>query len=750
MEREKVFAYTKGCYSGELASCSYACPFHLNLRSFLKKVAQGRWDSAYKELQAAVLFPSLVSALCPRPCENSCQRQTVFGNDPIAVGHIERACVSNAQKKEAIFYPISPKTERVAVLGAGPSGLSCALLLAQKRFKVTVFEKGVSWGGSLHSHPCFTAFANDFSLSFSTVNVEFHFNTEIKSLATLNEFDTVVIATGIDGEHFGLLNGWNEALCCTSEPRIFLVGELTGVPLMHGMAQAVRTVRAIEAFIQSGSSASAMESRDMNKCTRFAPHANKPDMPGIIPTGSEYTAEEAKAEAARCMLCDCTACMEACELLVHYKKKPPRIGNDIFMDGQSRNSVSTASITRQTWSCNLCGRCETKCAEGVDLRSLFQLSRSDRVGSGNYPPAFHDYWLREMEFFTTVGNFISSPPGQVTCEYAFFPGCRLGASNPEYVIKSADFLSQTLNAGIFLNCCGVPAFWAGEDTIFQKHLAELKVAWEKLGKPTLVTACATCGRLLEQFLSEIPIISLYDILAKEKVVSALIPFTHAAVFDPCAVAGKSSIKKAVRLLASSNGIVLSDYDSDGKCCGFGGHMQLANPCLYDKITKNRATCTDEPNIVYCSNCREVFASKGKECAHILDVVFGLKPCGVPTLEEKKENSMALKKELMKTYKNKSYEPPRNLWDSLSLIIMPETQQKMERRLITLNDVRETVWRAEEMGEGFISTNGDILCSMVGKAVTYWVLYRKTTEPKTKAQFTVIDVYCHRMRPREED
>jgi len=72
-------------------------------------------------------------------------------------------------------------------------------------------------------------------------------------------------------------------------------------------------------------------------------------------------------------------------------------------------------------------------------------------------------------------------------------------------------------------------------------------------------------------------------------------------------------------------------------------MRLANPELYDEITKHRSEASDKPYIVYCANCREVFASRGKKCAHILDMVFGLDAnTRVPTLQEKRDNSLTVK------------------------------------------------------------------------------------------------------------
>lgn len=745
MDRETTFAYTANCYSGEPASCTYACPFRLDLRSFLKKCAKGRWPAAYKELRRAVLFPTLVAALCPRPCEDVCQRKTVLNGDALSIGLLEQSCLNFTKKRETASYVLSPRTERVAVVGAGPAGLSLALTLAQKRFVVTVYDREAGWGGTLRSHPGFPQFDEEIALQFGAVEAFFEFGVEITDLNALAHFDAVFLSTGDHGEHFGLLGSWDRQLSCTSNPRVFLGGGLAGLSLIEGMAQSARAAAAVEAFLQSGSPTFAGEDWDRDKCARYVPHKAVSELPRVAPSDcGRYTEEEARAEAARCMQCDCAACMDACELLVRYKKRPPRIGNDVFMDGQGRNSVSSACITRQTWSCNLCGRCGSKCREGVDLRGLFQMSRTARVASARYPPAIHHYWLREMDTVASECSLVGAKEGGSA--YAFFPGCRLGASNPAYVLKAYDTLRQNYDAGLLLNCCGAPAWWAGEQGRFERHIDTLRAGWESLGRPKLVTACPTCARMLAQALPQADCVSLYTLLEAQRPAHQP-PFERAAVFDPCAAAGKTEERDAVRGLAEACGIAVTDYDSDGQCCGFGGHMQLADPKLHDEITAARTADSPLPYIVYCANCREVFSAGGKECAHILDLIFGLQPCGVPTLEEKRVNRLELKKKLMEQYWRGDFAAPADPWDGLRVKLEPEVQAHMERRLITLGDVRETIWRAERTDEGFSAGDGTFLANLDGGAVIYWVRYRKEADESGEL-FLVSSAYAHRMRARE--
>ena len=74
MELHESKAFVQPCFHDEAASCACVCPFHLDIRSFLKKVARGRWPAAYRDLNAAILFPSVAAELCPQPCRGRCQR----------------------------------------------------------------------------------------------------------------------------------------------------------------------------------------------------------------------------------------------------------------------------------------------------------------------------------------------------------------------------------------------------------------------------------------------------------------------------------------------------------------------------------------------------------------------------------------------------------------------------------------------------------------------------------------------------
>jgi Fe-S oxidoreductase len=659
------------------------------------------------------------------------------------VRDLEAAILRHAKVRKAESYVIPPKEQRIAVVGAGTAGLSCALNLAQKKYGVTVFEKESGWGGILRSHPRFAEFDEDIALQVRGVEAEFRYGVEVKTLDELADFDAVFVATGAGGESFCFLPSWDPEVFATSEPRVFMGGMLCGATLMQGIAQGVQASKIMEGFLQTGRASRSYDDRGKGDCERSLKHVGAVSAPRVVASGPDgYAEDEAREEAARCLQCDCDDCLAACEMLKSFRKDPNKIAVEVYSDS-AVSSFSTRTVTREAYSCNICGHCKSVCPEGVDLGALLQFSRTARMSAGTHPAALHDFWLREMDFSTSEGSFASAPKGRETCEYAFYPGCQLGASNPEHVLKSYEFLRDTHDTGVILGCCGAPAYWAGDEARMQANIEAIRRNWSDMGQPTLVFACATCENLFSVFLPEIPSVSLYELLARSERIVPVTPFAEAAVFDPCAARGDDAMQAGVRKLAGRGGVNIEELAERNRCCGYGGHMRIANPSLYDEIARHRAEAGAKPYVVYCVNCKEVFASRGKQCAHILDMVFGLDADGrVPSLQEKRDNSLRAKRELMKQNWDVDFEPESHAWDQLTLVIGDELQKDMDKKLISAADLKEAIWLAETSGDRFWDgSDGMCMSSMIKPVITYWVQYREIAP----MAYEVFSAYYHRMR-----
>ena len=743
MQPEDARQYTENCFHGEPASCTYACPYHIDLRALLKKAARGRWDSCFKDLASAVSFPLAACTLCGRECEASCQR-ACLGDEPVAVRDVELACIAYAKTHVPDAFSIVPKTEKLAVIGAGPAGLAAAWQLARKGYPVTVFEKEDAIGGSLKTLPGAEAILEDVRAAFSVTPVDFRTGVTVRDPSEADGFAAVVLATGRDGSGRDLA-GTRDPSFLTSKPGWFAVGELCGTDACGALAEGNAVPNSVEAWLLSGSPDFSSVVWDRDNCSRFVDHTGAERRPLTPKTGDLYTKDEAKAEAGRCLQCDCTACMQACEHLLKYKKTPPRFTLDVYQDSQVRPPITSHSTTRAVDACNLCGRCSRLCPEETDLPGLFCLSRENRMERNDYPPAFHDYWLRSLDRCSSeTAVFLDGAPGS---GYAFFPGCQLGAASPDYVTKTYELLRDRYGAGLIGCCCGAPAYWGGDRTRLDRNTEMIRSHWEAMGRPTLVTACASCTRMLKKVLPEASSVSLYALLAAEPV-RGLFPdgWDTVSVFDPCAVDNDPETLAAVRALAGDCGVRVSSYSSDGKCCGNGGHIRLAEPDLYREIVRNRAADSEYPFVVYCVNCREVFRSQGKDCRHILEGLLDFDAGPTPHLDEKERNLMKVKVHLLEKYGRESFVPEKKPWDDVQLSVGDDVRAGMEAKMISDADVRECIWNAEKDGEGFYNAEEDsFLVCLVRSALTYWVRYRKTG-----GGFEVLDAYCHRMHFRENE
>ena len=736
MEKEEVLSFVDGCIHDASAPCACACPFRLDVRAFLKKCAKGRVPAAYKDYRTAVIFPRVVSALCPAKCRERCQRK-LLGDEPLDMQAIERAVVRLAGAQEPVIYPIQPKDTPIAVVGAGPAGLSFALGMAQKKYPVTVFEKASDLGGALRSHPEFPDFEADIRAQLAGEKLELRFDTEIRSLDALGEYALVYIATGRGGADFGLRESWEPRGFSTKNPKVLLGGGLCGIDTVQAIADSLTLGRIAENLMMTGRAEdpqpalSCPDHRLFPEDTAPAAHVAPAD------EAAGYTKDELKAEAGRCMLCKCERCVKDCPVLAKYNKPPVQMAMEVLADSGA-HFLASRTMTRETYSCTECGRCGADCPEKLDMGELFHFSKLARARDGIAPEALHDFWMRELDFTMNEGFLAAAPePGSAL---AFFPGCRLSASLPEQTLAAARYLREKHGAGVILGCCGAGAWWAGEQETLEKNSALIRCAWEDMGCPTLALACESCGKMLRRTLPEIPTVSLYTVLAEDGVRLPEV-YPAATVFDPCAAREDMAAKAAVRRLTSESGCALTELPKreQGWCCGWGGHIRTANPAMYDKIASERAAAGEQPYLVYCANCREVFREKGKDCRHILEALFGI--CGQDyTIQEKRDNQRAVKQTLAREVLKEEAAVEKKPWDDLQIVVPPEKRRDMEEQLISDGDVRECIYAAEQSGQRFTDGQGLSLACLRRRVMTYWVEYRTQGD-----RYEIADAYCHRMR-----
>jgi NADPH-dependent glutamate synthase beta subunit-like oxidoreductase len=136
--------------------CMWACPVHTEAGRYVNLIAQGRYEEAYRVARAPNPFASICGRICAAPCEDVCRRGKL--DQPIAIRALKRfvcerygveSMIDLAKLRESLGPAIEPKNKWVAVIGAGPAGLSCAHDLALLGYGVTVFEAHDVPGGML-------------------------------------------------------------------------------------------------------------------------------------------------------------------------------------------------------------------------------------------------------------------------------------------------------------------------------------------------------------------------------------------------------------------------------------------------------------------------------------------------------------------------------------------------------------------------------------------------------------------------
>ena len=128
--------------------CNANCPIGNDIEGILTLVHEDRWDAAVKLLVATNPLPGVTGRVCNSPCEGACNRG--YFDQPLSIRALERALADYAaESRLKIDAPHSRRRERVAVIGSGPAGLSCAHHMAGRGFRVTVFEQMPQIGGIL-------------------------------------------------------------------------------------------------------------------------------------------------------------------------------------------------------------------------------------------------------------------------------------------------------------------------------------------------------------------------------------------------------------------------------------------------------------------------------------------------------------------------------------------------------------------------------------------------------------------------
>lgn len=727
----------KHCLKDAPAPCSSACPLGMDIRDFIKKLEGGMISAAYKAFSLYAVLPGTVCHICSQPCVSACVRGQV--DQAIHLKSLERFCWQQMRGQPKKNYFIRQKKERILICGGGPGELAAAVKLARRGYPVDIAVKEGRLGGALWDigEERLPAEVLEEDLSEICVEKLIHVMYHIESVPEeqWKEYDAVLLSEQYERE--GTLR---EKKCFQLQPLDSHLEEIR---------QGTRLSYQIEEFVK------------IHKVfmTKEEPERMKPYVPDnsrlkykepVIPADAEHwTKEEAISEAARCIQCQCSLCSDVCPMMKYYHEDYRQLSSAV-LDTVEAQEIDRKRGLYPLMSCLQCGACEQVCPVNIDTKAMILSSRRMLHKKQTLPQAHYHFWLQDMEHANHRGAcFI---PAEKTCRYLYFPGCQMGASFPDYVARSYEWLRSLHpeETALWVRCCCAPAQWSGNEELCKRETETIRIKWEELGRPVFVLSCPTCMTQFRERLPEIESSSLWSLLAEN-----LSPMEkknqRATIFDSCAARGNEQLQADIRKivsLAGFDGTELEWNKESARCCGYGGLVYSTNPDLVDQIIEENKKQSKAPFVTYCTNCMDSFRIKGKKVSFLFDLIFeGEMQEEVPDLTRRRENRMDLKQQMWRKYlKEERTEDPMP-YQEFQLHMDTEMRASINRQLLLEEELKQIIGEAEEHKNWLYDADtGERIVHKMSGFITIWIRYRALSE----TVYEICACYFHRVQLKGEE
>ncbi|MGA0543006.1 NAD(P)-dependent oxidoreductase [Neotabrizicola sp. VNH66] len=264
LDRHEALVAADRCYFCHDAPCVTACPTSIDIPLFIRQIATGTPEAAAKTIWSQNILGGICARVCPTEtlCEEKCVREVAEGK-PVEIGRLQRYATDTAMPKGHPFRRAAPTGRRVAVVGAGPAGLSCAHRLAMKGHEVVVFEKKAKAGGlneyGIASYKATGGFAQaevDWLLQIG--GIEVRTGMELGRDLTLEglraEYDAVFLGIGLQGVNSLRAEGEDKAGVLNAVDFIAELrqsGDLSGLPVGRDVVVIGGGMTAVDAAVQS-------------------------------------------------------------------------------------------------------------------------------------------------------------------------------------------------------------------------------------------------------------------------------------------------------------------------------------------------------------------------------------------------------------------------------------------------------------------------------------------------------------------
>lgn len=365
-----------------LSPCQRLCPLGLNIPVMLRHLDAGRLAEATATVRGALPLPAVLGRLCHHPCEQGCRRG--HWDDPAAIRDMERFVAdADLSQPEPHLPNRKPATgKRVAIVGAGPSGLTAAYQLIRQGHAVTVADRHAQAGGTLRTgtdEKVLPRAALDGELAtLGRMGIEFKLGVELGRDLSLEglmrDFDAVLLAVGEiapgDRESLGVALAAtgiksDPNTCATNVPGVFATGSAVRAQkqLVKAMAEGKAAAECVHLHL-NGKPPRRPEKPFSSIMGRLDPGELRTFLRTASPTGSVtpcdacrgHTHQEAADESARCLHCDCHSSGNC--VLQHYAQT---YGADAGRFRSERRTfeqqLNPGGIIFEPGKCILCGIC---------------------------------------------------------------------------------------------------------------------------------------------------------------------------------------------------------------------------------------------------------------------------------------------------------------------------------------------------------------------------------------------------------
>lgn len=389
-ETEEIFQARKAAlelllseHAGEcFAPCHGICPLNLNISRMISQIDEGEMEQAVQTLKSAIAFPGILGRLCAAPCEKGCRR--ISQDSAVSIRQLERYTADwNLELNDPYYPPRQPyQSKNVAIVGAGPAGLTAAYHLLLEGYGCTLFDDHDKPGGSLLTSVEKGSLPHEILqkevAAIQHMGLEFVFNTHVGDNLSLDdllhEYDAVLITVGEQRTEVEWLSPLSDETGIDINKHTYET-KLTGVfaagsfvkpekLLVHAMAQGKKAAVSISQYLSGQRVIGAqkpygirMGRLSQQELSHFQSFANMSDrnQPTQGPACG-FKPSEAQDEAHRCFRCGC-AQNDNCKLRQYAEAFHAKSGR---YKGKKRTFISIQDhpdIVYNPGKCILCGLC---------------------------------------------------------------------------------------------------------------------------------------------------------------------------------------------------------------------------------------------------------------------------------------------------------------------------------------------------------------------------------------------------------